>query len=62
VRVRALAVAATLSVLVGLVVVYFIFFLESGPAPISSSRESNGTAHLTLQTVASYGHHPFPTG
>jgi hypothetical protein len=47
-------------VLIALVVVYFIVFLESGPAAIAASRESNGTAHLTLQTVPTYGHHPFP--
>jgi len=60
VRVRALAVAATAVVLIALVVVYFIYFLESGPAAIASSRSGDGTAHLTLQTVPTYGHHPFP--
>jgi hypothetical protein len=58
-RVRALAVAGTLGVLIALVVVYFIFFLESGPAAIAAV-VSDGTARLTLQTVPSYGHHPFP--
>jgi hypothetical protein len=58
--VRALAVAATFGVLVALVVVYFIFFLESGPAAIAATRGSDGSADLTLQTVPSYGHHPFP--
>ena len=57
---RALAVAATFGVLVALVVVYFIFFLESGPAAIAATRGSDGSADLTLQTVPSYGHHPFP--
>ena len=52
--------AATLAVLVGLVVVYFIYFLESGPAAIAASEGADGTAHLTLQTVPTYGHHPFP--
>jgi len=52
-------VAATLSVLIALVVVYFIFFLESGP-PAIAAVVSDGTARLTLQTVPTYGHHPFP--
>ena len=52
--------AATLAVLVGLVVVYFIYFLESGPAPVAAASAADGTASLTLQTVPTYGHHPFP--
>ena len=58
-RVKGVAVAATFSGLVALVVLYIVFFLTSAPAAISAV-VSNGTARLTLQTVASYGHHPFP--
>ena len=58
-RVRGIAVAGTFGVLVGLVVLYVAFFLTSAPAAISAV-ESGGTARLTLQTVPSYGHHPFP--
>jgi hypothetical protein len=58
-RVRGVAVAATFSGLVALVVLYVVFFLTSAPAAISAV-VANGTARLTLQTVASYGHHPFP--
>ena len=58
-RVRGAAVAVTFSGLVALVVLYVVFFLTSAPAAISAV-VSNGTARLTLQTVASYGHHPFP--
>lgn len=56
---RALAVGATLGALVALVVVYFIFFLTAGPSAIAAV-VSDGTARLTLQTVPTYGHHPFP--
>jgi hypothetical protein len=58
-RVRGVAVAATFGGLVVLVVLYVVFFLTSAPAAISAV-VSNGTAQLTLQTVPSYGHHPFP--
>lgn len=58
-RVRVLAVGATLGVLVALVVLYVTLFLTSAPAAISAV-VSNGTAKLTLQTVASYGHAPDP--
>jgi hypothetical protein len=58
-RVRALAVAGSFGVLAGLIVVYILFFLTSAP-PALSAVVSNGTASLTLQTVATYGHHPFP--
>jgi hypothetical protein len=58
-RVRGVAVAATFSGLVALVVLYIVFFLTSAPAAISAV-VTNGSAQLTLQTVASYGHHPFP--
>ena len=58
-RVRGVAVAATFSGLVALVVLYIVFFLTSAPAAISAVT-TNGTAQLTLQTVPSYGHHPFP--
>ena len=58
-RVRGAAVAATFGGLVALVVVYVVFFLTSAPAAISAV-VTNGSAQLTLQTVASYGHPPFP--
>jgi len=58
-RVRVLAVGATLGALVALVVLYLVFFLTSAPAALSAT-VSNGTASLTLQTVATYGHAPFP--
>ena len=50
-RVRGVAVAATFSGLVALVVLYVVFFLTSAPAAISAV-VTNGTAQLTLQTVA----------
>ncbi len=58
-RARGVAVAVTFSGLVALVVLYVVFFLTSAPAALSAV-VTNGTAQLTLQTVASYGHHPFP--
>ena len=58
-RVRGVAVAVTFGGLIALVVLYVAFFLTSVPAAISAV-VTNGTARLTLQTVASYGHHPFP--
>src|SRR5579863_9374153 len=58
-RARGVAVAVTFSGLVALVVLYIVFFLTSAPAALSAV-VSNGTAQLTLQTVASYGHPPFP--
>ena len=58
-RVRGVAVAVTFGGLIALVVLYVAFFLTSAPAAISAV-VTNGTARLTLQTVASYGHHPFP--
>jgi hypothetical protein len=53
------AVGGTLGVLITLVVLYVVLFLTSAPAAISAT-VNDGTAHLTLQTVASYGHAPFP--
>jgi hypothetical protein len=58
-RRRILAVGATLGVLVALVVLYLTLFLTSAPAAISAVVQG-GTARLTLQTVASYGHAPDP--
>jgi hypothetical protein len=58
-RIRLMAVGATLGVLIALVILYVLLFLTSAPAAISAT-VNNGTAHLTLQTVASYGHAPFP--
>jgi hypothetical protein len=58
-RARGVAVAAVFAGLIALVVVYFVFFLTSAPAAISAV-VSGGTARLTIQTVPTYGHHPFP--
>jgi hypothetical protein len=58
-RVRVLAVGATLGVLIALVLLYLLLFLTSAP-PALSAVVSDGTARLTLQTVATYGHTPFP--
>jgi hypothetical protein len=59
VRGRAFGAAGVLAVLLGLVVVYLVAFLTSSPPAISATTQ-NGTAQLTLQTVASYGHAPKP--
>jgi len=58
-RARLLGVLATLAVLIGFVVVYFIFILEEAPSAISAVVK-NGQAYLTLQTVGAYGNHPYP--
>jgi len=59
VRARLLGAVATLAVLIGFVVVYFIFILEEAP-PAVSAVVNGSTAEVTLQTVASYGRHPYP--
>jgi hypothetical protein len=59
-RVRLLAVLGTFAALIALVVVYFIYFLEAAPSPISATSTGAHSANLTLETVGSYGHHPFP--
>jgi hypothetical protein len=56
---RALVVGATFVVLVGLVFVYLVVFLTSAPAALSATVQ-NGRAHLTLETVPTYGHSPDP--
>jgi hypothetical protein len=52
-------IAGTLAVLIALVVLYVADFLTVAPAPVSAAVQS-GTARLTLQTVASFGHAPAP--
>jgi len=60
-RVRILGVAATFAALIALVAVYVVYFLESAPATVSAAvMNSDGSANLTIQTVGSYGRHPFP--
>src|SRR5436305_13722912 len=56
---RLLGTVATLAVLVALVAVYIADFRVSTPKALSAVVQ-NGTAHLTLQTVAAYGHAPDP--
>jgi hypothetical protein len=56
---RALGVGAAAAVLVALVLLYVTLFLTSAPPAISAATASGATT-LTLQTVPSYGHHPFP--
>jgi hypothetical protein len=58
-RGRALGVAGVTVVLVALVLLYLLDFLVVTP-PTLSAVIQNGTAHLTLQTVPSYGHSPDP--
>ena len=59
-RVRILGVLATLAALIALVVVYFVFFLEQNPPAVAAAPDGPGAVSLTLQTVGSYGNHPFP--
>ena len=56
---RALGVGALFVFLIALAVVYWIAFLTSAPPAISATVQ-NGTAHLILQTVPTYGHSPDP--
>jgi hypothetical protein len=58
-RGRALGVAGVTVVLVALVLLYLLDFLVVTP-PALSAVIQDGTAHLTLQTVPSYGHSPDP--
>jgi hypothetical protein len=58
-RGRALGIAGVTAVLVALVLLYLLDFLVVTP-PALSAVIQNGTAHLTLQTVPSYGHSPDP--
>ncbi len=58
-RTRAIGVAAVLAVLLALVALYLFDFLVVTPPAVSASVRS-GTAHLTLQTVPTYGHSPDP--
>jgi hypothetical protein len=56
---RALGSAAVFGVLTVLVLLYIFDYLVVKPAPVSAQMQGN-TAHLTLQTVPSYGHSPDP--
>jgi hypothetical protein len=59
VRGRVAGIGGALAVLIVLVALYVGDFLTSAPPALSAPVE-NGSAHLTLQTVASYGHAPAP--
>jgi hypothetical protein len=56
---RIAGVSVILAVLIAAVVFYAADFLASAPAAVSAVMQ-NGTAHLTLQTMALYGHAPDP--
>jgi len=58
-RGRALGVLGALVVLLALVALYVFDFLVVAP-PALSATVQNGTAHLTLQTVPTFGHTPDP--
>ena len=51
---------ATLAVLIALIVVYLTYFLEQAPEAVSATITGPHSANLTLETVGSYGRHPFP--
>jgi hypothetical protein len=59
VRGRIAGATAVLAVLIVAVVFYVADFLTSAPPAISAATE-NGAAHLTLQTMASWGRPPDP--
>jgi len=59
VRGRIAGIGGVLAVLIVLVVLYFGDFLTNAP-PALSAPVQNGSARLTLQTVASFGHSPAP--
>jgi len=56
---RVIGVGATIAVLIGLVILYMVEFLTVAP-PALSAVVQGGTARLTLQTLATYGHTPNP--
>jgi len=56
---RLAGIAIALAVLIGLVILYSSEFLTNAPAAVPASVQG-GTAHLTLQTVPTYGHAPEP--
>jgi hypothetical protein len=56
---RIAAVGGVLAVLLALVALYLFDFLFVSP-PTFAATVSDGVAHLTLQTVPSYGHAPEP--
>jgi hypothetical protein len=58
-RARVIGVVGVFAVLIALVLVYLFDFLVTAP-PAVSAATSNGSAHLTLQTVPAYGHAPDP--
>ncbi len=55
----ALGIGAISILLVALVVIYLTAFLTVAPPAVSAVLQG-GSAHLTLQTVAAYGHDPDP--
>jgi hypothetical protein len=59
VRGRLAGITGTAVVLIVLVVLYIADFLTVSPAPVSAAIQ-NGTPHLTLQAVATYGRSPAP--
>jgi hypothetical protein len=58
-RGRALGVTGVLAVLLALVALYLFDFLFVTPPALSATMR-DGTAHLVLQTVPTYGHAPDP--
>jgi hypothetical protein len=56
---RIAGVAGVLAVLLALVALYLFDFLYTSPPTLAATIQ-NGAAHLTLQTVPSYGHEPDP--
>jgi hypothetical protein len=58
-RGRVIGVVGVFAVLIALVLVYLFDFLVTAP-PAVSAVTSNGSAHLTLQSVPAYGHAPDP--
>jgi hypothetical protein len=56
---RWLSVGGVLALLLALIALYFLDFLYTSP-PTLAATVQGGSAHLTLQTVASYGHGPDP--
>jgi hypothetical protein len=56
---RLLGVTITVVVAAGIVVAYALAYLTKAPNGIAAPVQ-NGAAHLTLQTVAAYGHSPEP--
>lgn len=56
---RLVGVGIATAVAVIAVILYIVLFLTQAPAAVSAVTQ-NGTAHLTIETVPSYGHDPKP--